>query len=320
MILESLCAFGFVASLVPGCAPPKPAIVGYVEGEYVNLAPIDTARIAAVSVRRGDRVKAGDPVATLETTDVEIAVRDAEARLGQASAELDNLRRGRRPEEIAVIEATLQAADAQARDAKRALDRRRDLASRGVTTQADLDQAQMTSDVAAARVGEVSANLAVARLPARPAEIIASENRVAQAKASLETARWRLSQRSVTASAAGQISDIIRRPGEIAAPTAPIVSLLPDGAIKLKLYVPEALLSSLAAGRSVNVRCDGCDAGTTAVVSYIAPEPEFTPPVIYSLESRQKLVFLVEARPEGEAARRLQPGQIVDVLLPEQKK
>ncbi len=319
MFMETLCAIGFIASLLASCAPPLPAAVGYVEGEYVNLAPIDVARVDAVRVRRGSRVQAGDIVATTEKADAEISLRDTEARLGQANAELDNLKRGRRPEEIAVIEANLRAAEATMRDARRTLERRRDLAGRGVSTQTELDQAQTASDVATAHVGEISANLAVARLPAREQEIISAERRVAQTQAAMDQARWRLSQRTITASAGGRIADVIRRPGEISGPAAPIVSLLPDGAIKLKLYVPEALLSSLSIGGALNVRCEGCGAGTTAVVSYIAPEPEFTPPVIYSLESRQKLVYLIEARPEGEAALRLQPGQIVDVTLPGKK-
>ena len=77
----------------------------------------------------------------------------------------------------------------------------------------------------------------------------------------------------------------------------------------------EPLLSQVAVGRLLTVRCDGCPPGALARVSYVAPEPEYTPPVIYSLESRQKLVWLVEARPAGEAAQRLKPGQIVDIAL-----
>jgi HlyD family secretion protein len=67
-------------------------------------------------------------------------------------------------------------------------------------------------------------------------------------------------------------------------------------------------------GSRVEVSCDGCPAGVTARVSFIADEPEFTPPVIYSVESRQKLVYLIEARPEAGSVV-LQPGQIVDVRL-----
>jgi HlyD family secretion protein len=315
MILETVCAIGLLARLVPACAPPRPEAVGYVEGEYVRLAPIDTARITDVAVRRGDRVSAGDAVASIETTDAEIAVQDATAKLAQARAELSNLRLGRRPEEVAVVEATLAAAQAQEQDAERALERRKDLFRRGFTPQADLDQAQTARDVAHARVGELSANLAVAKLASRPDEIAAAEHRVDQARAALDQAKWRLGQRSIRSTADGRVVDIIRRAGEVAGPTAPVVLMLPEGATKLKVYVPEALLSSLAVGSALAVSCDGCPKGLGARVSYVSPEPEFTPPVIYSLDARQKLMFLVEAVPDGAGKDVLQPGQIVDVRI-----
>ena len=89
---------------------------------------------------------------------------------------------------------------------------------------------------------------------------------------------------------------------------------LPDGAVKLRVYVPEAALSSVSVGTTLSVNCDGCGDGMTATISYVASDPEFTPPVIYSLQNRQKLVYLVEAIP-GAQATALQPGQIVDVRL-----
>ncbi|HRJ69115.1 MAG TPA: HlyD family efflux transporter periplasmic adaptor subunit [Beijerinckiaceae bacterium] len=313
-MLESLCALALAAKILPFCAPPPQRFAGYVEGEYVHLGPIEVAQIRSITVRRGERVAPGQAVAVVETSDAELAVADAAARLAQVEAELANLRRGRRPEEIAVIEASLASAEAQAREAKRALERRQDLFRRGFSPQAELDQAQTTLEVSDGKVRELKANLDVARLPARPNEILAFENRVAQARAAHGTAQWRLGQRTIRPLAAGRVTDIIRRTGEVAGPTTPVLAMLPDGAVKLKVYVPQRVLSAITVGGTMIVRCDGCGTGMKATVSYVAPEPEFTPPVIYSVETRQKLVYLVEARPEG-AAMRLQPGQIVDVTL-----
>lgn len=315
MILGFFCSFGLIASVFSACGPDSIRIAGYVEGEYVRLGPIDTARIERIEVRRGDRVEAGRIVAVLEKTDAENAVAESEARLVQAQAQLENLRSGKRPEEIAVIAASLASARAQEREADRALDRRADLFRRGVSTQADLDQAQTARDVASARVREIAANLDVARLAARPDEIKASENQVEQAQAALAQARWRLSQRELVAPSAGRISDVLRRVGELAGPSAPALLMLPDGAAKLMLYVPELRISGVRTGMQLEVRCDGCAVGLTATVTYVSPEPEFTPPVIYSAQTRQKLVYLVEARPDGGAQSPLQPGQIVDVTL-----
>jgi HlyD family secretion protein len=314
MIAEFICSFGIAASLA-FCGPPTTRIVGYVEGEYVRLGPIDTARIESVAVRRGERVAPGAVVAVLQTEDAQNAVAESDARLVQAKAQLANLLSGRRPEEIAVIEASAASAKAQEREADRALERRQDLFRRGVSTQADLDQAQTARDVAAANVRQSAANLAVARLPAREEEIKAAQNQVTQAQAALDQAKWRLSQRRLVAPAAGIVTDLVRYPGELAGPAAPVLTFLPDGAIKLMVYVPEALLFGTRVGTQLDIRCSGCPTGLSATVSYVAQEPEFTPPVIYSAETRQKLVYLVEARPEGAQAAKLQPGQIIDVVL-----
>jgi HlyD family secretion protein len=251
----------------------------------------------------------------LQTDDAQNAVAESDARLVQAKAQLANLLSGRRPEEIAVIEASAASAKAQEREADRALERRQDLFRRGVSTQADLDQAQTARDVAAANVRQSAANLAVARLPAREEEIKAAQNQVTQAQAALDQAKWRLSQRRLVAPAAGIVTDLVRYPGELAGPAAPVLTFLPDGAIKLMVYVPEALLFGTRVGTQLDIRCSGCPTGLSATVSYVAQEPEFTPPVIYSAETRQKLVYLVEARPEGAQAAKLQPGQIIDVVL-----
>jgi HlyD family secretion protein len=229
------------------------------------------------------------------------------------TAQLADLQVGRRTEEIAVLEALHDSAVAGARDAQLNFDRKKELFTRKVIAKAELDQAQATLDVALARVKETEANLDVARLPARPEEIKAMEQQRAEAASALATARWQLDQRRIVARAPGQVFDVLKRRGETAGPSLPIISFLPDGAIKLRFYVPQAARADIAPGTRVEVSCDGCPAGLLAEVSYVADSPEFTPPVIYSIESRQKLVYLVEARPSRSDS--LRPGQIVDVRL-----
>lgn len=308
------CAIPVVAGLFSGCGTDPTLGVGYVEGDYVLVAPIETAEIASVAVRRGERVEKGAPLAALMRTDAEIAVAQASAAVGQASAQLADLKVGKRPEEIAVLAAALASAQANGNEAKRTADRTADLLKRGIATQADYDRARTALEMAQAQIGQAESNLAVGRLPARPETIKAAENALHQAQAGLEQANWRLGQRSLSATSAGRVADVLRDAGEIAGPAAPVISLLPDGAVKLKLYVGESQISSVQPGVKLAVECDGCPDGLTATISYVSPDPEFTPPVIYSLENRQKLVFLVEARPDT-GSERLQPGQIVDVRL-----
>lgn len=317
-MMSFVCALPVIASLFSVCGPAKPLAVGYVEGEFVQLAPIAVAQIKSISVKRGDRVTKGEPVAVLERSDAVNAVDQAQAQYHQAQAQLANLEQGKRPEEIAVLEASLSSAQAAQEEAQLVYNRQVDLLKRGIAAQSNYDQAKSSLDQAKAQVEQAKANLDVARLPARPDEIKAAENKVAEAKATLEQAKWQLSQRTLTAPAPGRVDDIIRNPGDIGGPSAPVITMLPDGAIKLKLYLPETLLSSVSVGTELAVNCDGCPDGQTARVSYVSPDPEFTPPVIYSLERRQKLVYLVEARPDGNA-RALKPGQIVDVSIPAAK-
>ncbi len=313
MLMSWLCALPVIAGLLSDCQPPPPFATGYVEGDYVLVAPVEVARIERMELRRGDRVEAGQLVAELETRDAEIAVAEAEAALAEARNRLANLRQGRRPEEIAVLEASLASARATAEQAEREAKRLSDLNRRGIVPDAQADAARARADAARAKVAEIEANLAVARLPARPAEIAAAEAAVRRAEAVRDRARWRLEQRRITAPAAGRVFDVLREAGEIAGPSAPILSLLPDGAVRLKLWVPETEIGRVRIGRLLDVFCDACPPGLMARVSYVADGPEFTPPVIYSLENRQKLVYLVEARPlrPGE----LKPGQIVNVEL-----
>ena len=308
-----ICAIPLLSALFAGCTPPMSLATGYVEGEYVQIAAVSTAQVLEISVAPGDRVEPGQPLVALEKRDAEIALAQAEAALSRAESQLENLRLGKRPEEIRVIEAALASAKAQADEARRSSGRLIELAGRGVATETQRDDAATAVAVAEARVAEIEANLSVARLPAREGEIAAAEAALREATAARDHALWQLEKRDLASPATGIVTDIIRRPGEIAAAGQTILSLLPDGAVRLRLYLPEPDVARVAPGSLLDVHCDNCPPGLTATVSYIADGPEFTPPVIYSVDSRQKLVYLIEAKPSDGAS--LKPGQIVDVDL-----
>jgi HlyD family secretion protein len=312
--MSFICSLPVIASLLTGCVDGAALAVGYVEGDYVMAAPVEAARVQEVLVGRGDVVRAGQPLAVMERRDAEIALSRAEAALSEAEATLADLKLGRRPEEIAVLEAERDVASAEAAEAVRELQRASALSSRGIAAEADVERLATARDRAQARLAQADAHLAVARLPARDEAIEAARMRRDQAAAAREEAAWRLEERTINAPEAGRIDDVLRMAGDTAGPAAPVISLLPQGRVRLKLYVPEPALSSVPVGTVLAVACDGCSGGLRAEVTYVAPEPEFTPPVIYSIERRQKLVHLIEARPLDKAAS-LSPGQIVDVRL-----
>ena len=142
-----------------------------------------------------------------------------------------------------------------------------------------------------------------------------AEAALRQAKANLEWAQTRLARRNAHSPGEGTVEQIYYRPGETVPAGRPVVALLPPGNLKVRFFVPQAVLPGLKYGDAVGISCDGCDKDLTAKISFIARSAEFTPPVIYSVEERAKLVFLIEARPEHPEKFRV--GQPVTVTLPQ---
>lgn len=301
-----------LALLLLGCGGAEERwLQGYAEGEYLRLGAPEAGWLENVAVERGQQVRAGEPLFTLEAGRQRAAVRAAEAELARTRAELADLRYGQRPEEIARIEASLAEAKAAAVYAAQDLARQERLTRRDVAAEARLDQARAAADEARARVAAMEAELATARLPARADRIEAASAAVAHAEATLAQAEWELEQRTVRAPADALVEDRLRRSGEWVGAGGIVVSLLPPGAVKVRFFVPQPLIAGIEVGAEVGLRCDGCPDGLTGRVRYIAPEAEYTPPVIYSVGSREKLVFLVEAWPDPGVS--LHPGQPVDV-------
>lgn len=176
----------------------------------------------------------------------------------------------------------------------------------------ELDEAksQILSD--RGNIAEYEARLVEARLPARIDKIVAAEKLVEAREAALADADWRLSRRQEKAPAAGRVEDVFFRVGETANAAQAVVSLLTPEKLKLRFFVAEPELVSIAVGQKIAVACDGCAPNLTATISFIARAAEFTPPVIYSLTRREKLVFLVEAKPD-DLTQPWHPGLPVDV-------
>src|SRR5262245_12894572 len=135
------------------------------------------------------------------------------------------------------------------------------------------------------------------------------------AEARVNTSQTRLARRKLASPITGTVQQIYFRPGEMVPAGRPVLALLPPGNLKVRFFVPQSVLPRIAYGDTITLRCDGC-VEQTAKVSFIAKSAEYTPPVIYSLEERNKLVFLIEALPDQPD--KLRVGQPIDVWL-EQK-
>lgn len=290
------------------------AFQGWVEADLIFVAPDEVGRVMTLDVREGDSVAAGAPLFAvdedLQRADVsanEAAVKEARARLARAEAQQQ------RPDEIAVLQAQMQRAEAMLALSTAELDRQKQLSEKNVSSRAQLDIAQANFERDRAALEEVRRQIVVARLAAREEDIAAARQALAAAEARLASARTRLARRKLASPVAGTVQQIYFRAGEMLPAGRPVLAVLPPANLKLRFFVPEPRLPEVAVGDNVRVRCDGCRDDIAARISFISRAAEYTPPVVYTLEERAKLVFLVEARPAEPA--RLRVGQPVRVEL-----
>lgn len=190
---------------------------------------------------------------------------------------------------VNVIKANIEEQKAQIIFAKSQLLRQKKLILTNATAQSNLDQAQSDYDAK------------VQGLAADQAQLIQNE--------------WALKQKTVIAPTSGIIFDTFFRVGEKVPLNQPVLAILVPTNIRVLFYVPEEQLSQIKLGQKIKFSCDSCQSSTTASISYISPEAEYTPPVIYSKDTRYKLVYRVKADMPANIAVHFHPGQPVDVSL-----
>jgi HlyD family secretion protein len=301
-----------------GCQRPESdRVLGYVEGEFVYVAAPSAGALEALSVQRGGQVKAKDPLFALDA-EPEQALRDeARRRVAQARASLEDLKKGRRPTEIESLQAQLRQARAALVRSESELARMQESARTGVGSTDELERARSTRDQDRARVTQIEADLKTARLGSREDQVAAAEADVRAREAALAKAEWDLAQKRQAAPQAGLVFDTLYREGEWVPAGRPVVVLLPPQNVKVRAFVPEPRVGSIKPGGRAEVFVDGVPAPFAGRVSYVSPRAEFTPPVIYSRESRSKLVFMVELTFDPAEGAKLHPGQPVDVRFGE---
>jgi HlyD family secretion protein len=304
------------ASAFAGCSDGQVSqFPGYMEADLVLVGSEQGGRIESLAVEEGNRVARGAGIFTLESKAEEAGVAAARARLDQADARLADAKAElQRPGEIEVLDAALNQAKALLQQSVTNLERTQQLYDKGWVAKAQLDDAVAQHDSNQAAVAQAEKRIFAAKLTTRGDLITAAEASVEEARHSLEEAEKNLAKRKVASQEDGTIEEVFFRPGEVVNAGQAVVALLPPRNLKVRFFVPEPARAVLQLGESVNVACDGCAPDLQAKISFIARDAEFTPPVIFSRERREKLVFLVEARPQGETAK-LTAGQPVTVTL-----
>jgi HlyD family secretion protein len=276
---------------------------GYIEGESLFLAAPVAGTVSSITAEEGQRVAAGAQLFTIDPATLSAQGEQARAQLAEARTQIATAAANAQQAEA---EATVAAADADKarRDLDRLLSVRRD--DPAAVAGKDIDAAN-----AALREANARLNAARQLAGARRSQIAAARAQENQARGGEREVAIRVGQLAPPSPSPARVEEIFYRPGEWVAANQPVVSLLPDDRVKIRFFVPEQEVASYRPGRNVRFSCDGCIAGMTAKINYVSPRPEFTPPVIFSRDSRDRLVFMVEALPARPA--NLMPGLPVDV-------
>jgi HlyD family secretion protein len=304
------------ATLLAGCAKNSSgSFQGYIEGEFVYVAAPLGGALTNLAVARGDSVKAGQLLFELERGSEAAAVAQAEKNLAQAQSQLADLTKGKRPTEIASLEAQLDRAKANLKLSSDQLARREQLGTADVVSKEELDQARAQRDADQAQVNQLAADLETAKLGGREDAISAAQSAVESQQAARDKAKWSFDQKQQFAPANALVHDTLYRQGEWVAAGSPVVVLLPPDNLKVRFFVPQEKLPQIKIGQSVSVTFDGGVKKYAATVNYLSTQAEFTPPVLYNRENRAKLVFMIEAKFSATDAADLRPGQPVDVEL-----
>jgi HlyD family secretion protein len=260
--------------LVAGCEKPhEGAWLGYAAGDTAFVSAPLAGWVTDVKVERGAWVKKGDPLFVLDDTS-QVSGRDqAQAAIAQAQGQLGQ------------AEANLELARKQ-------FERQRGLMQTSATSRQAYDQAKSALDAAEAQVEQIKAG-------------------ETQARAAFGNAAYQLSQRQILSLTTGRVQDIYFRSGEYAPAMTPVISILPPENVYVRFFVPEDQFARVHLGQKVKIHCDGCADNIVATIAFIASQQEYTPPVIFSNQSRGQMVFKIEARAPGGL--KLNPGQPVDV-------
>ena len=311
---RNACGGALVLALFAGCHPtPSQRVQGYVEGEFVHVASPLAGQLETLSVQRGAQVIIGDPLFALEHGSEAAEKEEAVRKLAQGKASLADAKKGKRPTELESADAQLQQARAARALSEKEYQRQEDLYRRGVSSADQFDRARSAREQDEQRVTQLEADLKTAHMGSREDQVAAAEANVRALEAALARADWNLSQKRQAAPQDALVFDTLYQQGEWVAAGRPVVALLPPANVKVRAFVPESRVGTIHPGGNARVFVDGVGEPFAGKVSFISPQAEFTPPVIYSQESRGKLVFMIELRFDAAAAAKLHPGQPVDV-------
>lgn len=274
-----------------GDADAPLVLYGNVDIREVELAFRQPGRLVTMAFEEGDRVRAGAVMAELDPEPYRDAVAVAKAEVRRARAELEKLRRGNRPQEIAQAEAAVRQAEATFRNAERDYKRKNTLLPSNAVSQTAVDTARTARDESAAALASRRHALALLKAGARREDIAAGEAKLAAAKASLAQAQTALADTRLVSPADAVVLSRVREPGSMVSRSTPVYTLSLRDPVYVRAYVSEPDLGRLAPGTKVRVRTDSSDKVYVGQIGFISPRAEFTPRSVETTDLRTDLVY-----------------------------
>lgn len=313
LILAALLTHGF--GLFASSADNQLKLQGNVDIREVEMAFRVNGRIAAIGVEEGQKVKAGQLLATLDTATLDSRIGQADAQLQQAEAQLAKLRNGNRAQDIAQARARVAAAAAVLRNAEQDVARRQALVAPGAISRDIWEQTLADRDRARAQLAEARSALSLLEAGSRREDVAAAQAQVRAAQANRASAATDLGDTRLVAAEAGTIVTRAREPGAIVAPGETVLTISIDRPMRVRAYVAESDLSRISPGMKVLVTADGNPRTYHGSIGYIAPKAEFTPKSVETEDLRTDLVYRVRIIVD-DPDDALRQGQPVSIAVP----
>lgn len=269
-------------------------LFGNVDIRDAALSFLEPEQLATVQVEEGDRVEAGQVVATQRTDRIEAELAAARARVAAQQAAVDRLDRGTRPQELAQARARVDAAEVQVRNARRVVDRVRETAASGAASEQSRDDAEAQLAVAEAALRVEEESLALAEEGPRSEDVDQARATLEALRAEVRRLELRLRDAELRAPTPGVVQSRLLEPGEMAGPERAVVTVALTDPKWARVWVPEPELGRVGPGREVTVRTDSFGGRSyPGRIGFVSPVAEFTPQQVETQELRTQLVYEV---------------------------
>lgn len=290
LIYTMVCIF-----TLAGCEDYKDSTKGYIEDEYIYLSTGYSSEIKSIDINKGNKVKVGDILFKVDDYTLRKTGEKLERDKNYEEAILRNMEKGIRESEREIIKLDMDRLESEIVKAESTLERKKKLRDKGFLSKEDIETEELNLVIKKNNLKKIMAELNNKILPARVDELIAQKIKIEKINIDIENNKYDISQTEVKSPVAGIIHDILRKKGELASIGNPVLIIVPDGSKKIKFYINRKRLYKLNINDSILVRVNDINKDHDAIIDYVSPKPEYTPPMLYD-DKNDTLVYLIEAK------------------------